>query len=121
MANFFEGKKPEVIISGQSISGDYTSSAIEILPWDRVGVEVEWSASTLSATIYPQVSIIGNQYSNLVDSGANPIAIAITGSSGAAHFDLDVKAFAKLKVFIDHSSGSGTISIAVVAKGKYNG
>jgi len=117
--NFFDGKRLIQFISSGNIASDFTSNTIEVLHLDRIGLDFDWTTSDVNGTLYIQCSIQGTNFSDLPDSNTI-ISVAITGTSGYQAFDIDVKAFSKIRAFFDRTSGStGTINGYYISKGTY--
>ena len=115
--NFFDGKRLQQFITNASMTSDYTSNPIEVLPFDRIGLEVSWTG-TPTGILYIQATIAGTNYDTLPSS---PLVtfIALTGIAGFQQFDLEVKAFSKIRVFYDATSGTGTLNGYYIAKGTF--
>lgn len=112
---------PIPFITNANIAVDYTSSEIDVISLDRIGIDVSWTTSNVNGILYVQATIAGTNFSTLLDANDNPIAIAIAGTSSFQAFDIDVKAFSKIRIFFDRTSGSlGTLNGSYLSKGRYN-
>lgn len=120
MSTGFEGIRPKQFITNGSLAADLTSEIIEVLPIDRVGIEVVWSASDVVGILYVQGTITGDRYANLRNPDGSLIRCTITGTTNYFMFDVDVKAFSRIRMFFDYTSGTaGTLNGYYLAKGKY--
>ena len=98
---------PKFIESGD-LSADFTSTPVEILYVDRVGIELVWTG-TPTGPFEVQVSNGGTVW--------NTINNSVAGAGSADNGFVDVETTAKfIRVFFDRTSGTGTLSAHLVAK-----
>lgn len=119
--NFFDGKRLKQFITNGSMASDYTSDPIEVLPLDRIGVECFWTG-TPTGILYIQSTIAGTNYDvlpSLPTVTSVSIVDGFVGTKAFQQFDLDVKAFSRIRVFYDATSGSGTMNGYYIAKGTF--
>lgn len=94
-----------------SASVDSASSKVDQL--DNASIDLEWSASTLSATVQVQAKNGDNADWRTLDFSS---PITISGASGSHEIILLMMPFTDLRLHITVSSGSGTVSAILTSK-----
>lgn len=97
----------------QVISSDATSEHTSSIMQDQATIALTWAASTLVADLIVQVrNGSGDDWRNL-DFGS---AISISGASGSHEIHFLSMPWTDLRLFVDVTSGSGTVSAVITAK-----
>lgn len=100
-------ERPKKYIDAVAITGDYTSQLLEVGPITRLGLGLSWTGFT--GTITFLVSIDGTNYPTLKNEG---VAVSIVAAGdGSDYADIDVSIFDKIKIFVDVTSGTGTLTV----------
>lgn len=97
----------------QAVSADATSSSTTVDQLDYCSIDFSWSASTLAATLYVQVKNGSKGNWRSLDFGST---ISISGTSGSHEIQINSLPFTDLRLFVDHSSGSGTVNAVITSK-----
>lgn len=97
----------------QVVAADATSPITNVANLDNCSIALVWSASTLVANVYVQVRNGENDAWRDVDFGVVP---SISGASGNHEFQFTQLAFTHMRMFVDRSSGSGTVTATITAK-----
>jgi hypothetical protein len=97
----------------QVVSSDATSEHSEVSQLDQASIALTWATSTLVAAAEIQVRNGEKDSWRALDFGS---AISISGASGAHEIILLAMPFTDLRVFLDVTSGSGTVNAVITAK-----
>lgn len=101
------------LFDAQSVSSDSTSNSTTVAQLDQASIDLNWSASTLAATVEVQVKNGDNADWRALDFGS---PISISGASGAHEIVFNQMPFTDLRLFVDVTSGSGTVDAVITAK-----
>ncbi len=97
----------------QVVSADATSAVSSVAQLDVASIHLTWESSTLVATVKVQVrNGEKDEFRDLSFSSA----ISISGASGEHDIVLLAMPFTDLRLFIDVTSGSGTVDAVLTSK-----
>lgn len=116
--------KPVLILNSVSMGANITSGAVEVKNQDNIGVQLHWTTSDGVGTFSVQISSdhFEDTEGNIVVAGnwvTLPLSPAITAASANddAYIDLNQMSAMYMRVIYTRTSGTGTVSAIVVAKG----
>ncbi len=116
--------RPLTLLSAVSMSTDITSVAVEIKNQDNIGVQLNWTTADAIGAFSIQISsdhvqdLEGNIQTpgNWISLPLSP-GISSAGNSDTAYVDLNQMSAQYMRVLYTRTSGSGTVTAIVVAKG----
>lgn len=100
-------------IQSGSLAADYTSSTINILYLDNIGIQLVWTG-TPTGTFIIQVSNDNTTWGTL--SPTSPSTISAGGSASDAEISLNQLPWKYLRVKYTRSSGTGTLQGYITGK-----
>lgn len=100
-------------ITDGDLSADYTSSTLPIQFLHNIGIELVYTG-TPTGVVYVQATINGTNWDSLT---TDPDPISLSGSAGSLKINLTQVPYAKLRIFYDRTSGTGTLNAWWMAKG----
>lgn len=115
--------KPVNLITAQSMGASITSPIVEVRLQDNIGIQLDWTG-TPTGTFDVQISS-----NHLQDINGNvqvpgtwvslPLSPAITasGSADTAYIDLNQQSAQYMRIVYTRTSGTGSLTAVVVAKG----
>lgn len=95
------------------ITADTTSPSTNVSQLDQASIDLRWAGSTLVATAQVQVKNGENAEWRVLDFGS---PITISGANGAHEIILLTMPFTDLRMFLDVSSGTGSVTAIITAK-----
>jgi hypothetical protein len=101
--------KQEQIVASGDMSGDITSSVVELAAYRNQAIQAVWTGSPVG-NIQMEVS---NDGTNWFVQGS---PVAAGGSAGTAMFTVQFAPWAKSRLFFDFTSGTGVLNAFSIVK-----
>jgi hypothetical protein len=102
---------PYRLVNAESMGADVTSSSFDITYTDNIGIQLIFTG-TPTGNFYVQGTIDESNWSNL-SFDATPTA---AGAGDTHLLNISLAPYKKLRVFYDRTSGTGSLTVYVMAK-----
>lgn len=112
--------KNYVLIDNEAMDGNITSTAIDVLQTDNLGLQVKWTSSDAVGTIAVEGSINYDPHFGTGDFYAltfDPVLTQPNSNNGGYLININQFPWPYLRVTYTRSSGDGTLLVNLSAKG----
>lgn len=98
-------------ITAASMGADVTGTALDVAEATQVAVQSVWSAG--SSPVGAMIVEVSNDGTNFTSIDSQ----AVSGNTGSLIYNSNVVGYRYIRAFYDRTSGSGTLTVKISAKG----